>query len=260
MFGGAFNVGININADKIIYNDLVPPLADLMKAFRDNSKEDILKYIDTTIAKFKLSKTNKEAYYNFREYYNKNNSCDDGKKNNPLDLFILSCFSFSNYISFSYNYKKFNSSAGTNRSHYTKDMKNNLILFKDKMDKIDLTILNNSFEELDYDADAFYYLDPPYFLTDATYNKFWNESKEKELLKILSQANFKFALSNVIEYNGKTNNLLKEAVKENNWNVIPIESDYRTNSSNQKKRIKNNEVLVINYEKPTIQKGLDEWR
>jgi adenine-specific DNA-methyltransferase len=126
-------------------------------------------------------------------------------------------------------------------------MKNNLILFKDKMDKMDLIILNKSFEELDYDADAFYYLDPPYLLTNATYNTFWDESKEEYLLKILSQANFKFALSNVIEYNGKTNNLLKEAVKENNWNVIPIESDYSNNTPNQKKRVKNNEVLITNY-------------
>lgn len=239
VFGGGFNIGINIDTNKVIYNDIVSPLADLMKAFRDNSKEDILEYVDLTIDTFKLSKTNKEEYYNFRDYYN-------NKSNNPLDLFVLSCFSFNHDIRFNNN-GEFNKAAGTNRSHYTKNIKNNLIRFKDKIDNMNISILNKSFEELNYNNNVFYYFDPPYLLTDADYGKYWDEAKEENLLNILSENNFKFALSNVIEYDGKTNNLLKKAVEDNNWNVIPIESDYSNSSYQKKKRIKNNEVLITNY-------------
>lgn len=45
----------------------------------------------------------------------------------------------------------------------------------------------------------------------------------------------------------KNNELLKKAVTDNNWNVIPIESDYSNSSYQKKKRIKNNEVLITNY-------------
>lgn len=239
VFGGGFNVGININANKVIYNDIVSPLADLMKAIRDNSKEDILEYIDSTIDTFKLSKTNKEEYYNFRDYYN-------NESTNPLDLFILSCFSFNHVIRFNNN-GEFNKAAGTNRSHYTKNMKNNLIRFKDKMDNMNILILNKSFEELNYNNNAFYYFDPPYILTHADLEKDWNKTNENKLLNVLSKNNFKFALSNVIEYDGKINELLKEAIDKNNWNVIPIESDYSNSNFNKKKRTKNNEVLITNY-------------
>lgn len=239
VFGGGFNVGININSDKIIYNDIITPLSDLMLVFKENNINYILEYIDTTIKDFGLSKTNKEAFYNFRDYYNY-------ESNNALDLYVLICFSFNHDMRF--NLKGlFNHPAGTNRSHYTKNMKNNLIKFKDKINNIELTIYNKSFDKLNYNEDSFYYFDPPYLLTDATYGKKWDKTDETKLLNILSENNFKFALSNVIEYDGKTNNLLKKAIEDNNWNVIPIESDYSNSSYQKKKRIKNNEVLITNY-------------
>lgn len=240
VFGGGFNVGINVNADKIIYNDIITPLSDLMRAFKENNEKDILNYIDDTIKGFNLSKSNKEAFYNFRDYYN-------DESTNPLDLFILTCFSFNHTMEF--NLKgKCNISAGTNRSHFTQNMRNNLIKFKNRMDNIELEIYNKSFDELNYNNSSFYYFDPPYLLSLTAYSRrYWDKTSENKLLNILSQNKFKFALSNVIEYDDKINDLLKEAVNKNNWNVIPIESDYSNSSYQKKKRIKNNEVLITNY-------------
>lgn len=240
VFGGGFNVGINVNSDKVIYNDIITPLSDLMLVFKENNKEDILNYIDTTIKEFNLSKTNKESFYNFRDYYN-------NESKNALDIFIIICFSFNHTMEF--NLKgKCNISAGTNRSHFTQNMRDNFIKFKNKMDNMNLTILNKSFDELNYNENSFYYFDPPYILSLTAYSRrYWDEAKEEKLLNILSENNFKFALSNVIEYDGKTNELLKKAVEDNNWNVIPIESDYSNSSYQKKKRIKNNEVLITNY-------------
>jgi DNA adenine methylase Dam len=251
VFGGGFNVGINTNSDKIIYNDIITPLSNLILAFKENNINDILEYIDSTIKDFNLSKTNKEAFNNFRDYYNY-------ESNNALDLYVLICFSFNHGIRFN-SEGLFNYPSGFNRSHYTKNMKNNLIKFKDKIDSMNITVLNKAFDELNYNSDSFYYFDPPYLLTDASYGGNWREKSENKLLNILSQNNFKFALSNVIEYDGKTNDLLKQTISKNNWNVIPIESDYSNSSYQKKKRVKNNEVLITNYEKPTIQKGLNEW-
>lgn len=240
VFGGGFNVGINVNSYKTIYNDIITPLSDLMLAFKENNMDDILKYLDTTIKEFDLTKTNKEAFYSFRDYYN--NDSD-----NALDLFLITCFSFNHTIEFNLN-GKCNISAGTNRSHFTKNMRNNLIRFKHKMNNMNLTILNKSFEELNYNDNSFYYFDPPYLLSLTAYSRrYWNKLNENKLLNILSENDFKFALSNVIEYDGKTNDLLKNAVDENDWNVIPIESDYSNSSYQKKERIKNNEVLITNF-------------
>ena len=242
VFAGGFNVGINMNTDTIIYNDVISPLCDLMKALRDNDRENILEYIDSTIREFNLSKTNKEEFYTFRDYYN-------NESNNSLDLFILSCFSFNHDIRFN-NDGKFNKAAGTNRSHFTKNMRNNLIKFKDKMDSMDLKIYNMSFEDIKYDSNCFYYFDPPYLLTDADYNLGWDESKEEQLISLLDGADFKFALSNVLTYNDLKNESLIELVENNdNLNVISINSNYSNCSYHKKKRTKENEVLITNYVK-----------
>ena len=33
LFGGGFNVGVNVNADKVVYNDICTELVDLMRYF-----------------------------------------------------------------------------------------------------------------------------------------------------------------------------------------------------------------------------------
>ena len=43
VFGGGFNVGINIDADKIIYNDINPFVVELIKSFRHIECVDYLK-------------------------------------------------------------------------------------------------------------------------------------------------------------------------------------------------------------------------
>ena len=61
MFGGGFNVGINSSASKIIYNDQLTPLVDLFKYLQDNSCNDIINYIETTIEENNLKKHEKEG-------------------------------------------------------------------------------------------------------------------------------------------------------------------------------------------------------
>ena len=70
LFGGGFNVGINVEANKIIYNDQITPLVDLFNCFKNNSIENIINYLEKTIKINELSKTNKESFIKFRENYN----------------------------------------------------------------------------------------------------------------------------------------------------------------------------------------------
>lgn len=131
----------------------------------------------------------------------------------------------------------------------------NIKLFSEKIKSQQIVFMNKDFKLVKSDdfKEPFYYCDPPYLLGDASYNENggWNLEKEKELLKYLkglSEKGIKFALSNVIEHKGKTNNALLEWAMSNKFNIIYIDKNY--SNSNYQSTAKNNqtsEVLITNY-------------
>lgn len=70
LFGGGFNVGINVNADHIIYNDICKQVVGFLKYLQGSNIEEVLQKIDSYIDKYELTKENKEGYLLFREEYN----------------------------------------------------------------------------------------------------------------------------------------------------------------------------------------------
>ncbi len=72
LFGGGFNVGANVQARRIIYNDIVIPVVELLEYIKKNKIEDLLTEIDTYIDKYNLSKENKDGFLELRNDYNSN--------------------------------------------------------------------------------------------------------------------------------------------------------------------------------------------
>lgn len=253
MFGGGFNVGINSNDSKIIYNDQLTPLVELFKYLQEHPCDEIVSYIENTIEEFNIKKSEKEGFLKFRDRYNKGDKF-------PLDLYILMSFSFNYQFRFNNN-GEYNNPHGTNRSSFTKNMKARLIKYIEVLKEKNIVFLNKDFMELDYSIlteNSFVYCDPPYLITTGSYNdgnrgfKNWTIKEEKSLLKLLKKLDkkdIKFALSNVTVHDGKQNDLLIDWIKNNEFNAININSDY-SNSNYHKKnngKEKNKEVLVINY-------------
>ena len=96
------------------------------------------------------------------------------------------------------------------------------------------------------------YCDPPYLITCASYNEQdgWNVQKEKELLNLLDELNnngIKFALSNVLENKGKSNDILKEWSKK--YNIHHLNKSYGNCNYHTKDKSINStiEVLITNY-------------
>ena len=58
IFGGGFNVGINFDANQIIYNDCNFKVKELLEMFRNYETIDLYKYIVSMIKKYKLEKNN----------------------------------------------------------------------------------------------------------------------------------------------------------------------------------------------------------
>ena len=247
MFSGGFNVGINVDSKKTICNDINSFIIDLYKELYKEPINNVLGHIQNRIDEYGLSKENEEGFKKFRIYYN--------KTKNPIDLYTLSCYSFNYQFRFN-NDKEYNNPFGRNRSQFSENMRNNLILFTEKLKNMNIEFSSEQFDKLnleDLTDKDFVYCDPPYLITTGSYNdgnrgfKDWKEEEELKLYDMLDNLNdkhIKFALSNVIEHKGKENKLLKGWSKK--YKVIYLTSDY-SNSSYNTKRDKSIEVLIVNY-------------
>ena len=99
------------------------------------------------------------------------------------------------------------------------------------------------------------YLNPPYLITCATYNKQggWNEATEKDLLEFLDELHaryIRFALSNVLHSKGKENQLLIKWLDKNydKYTEIPLHHSYSNSNYQMKdKKSTSEEVLIIDY-------------
>lgn len=248
LFSGGGNVGINVDARKVYFNDLNVKINEVFRYFQGKTPQEVLDKIQLRIDDYKLSKTNEEGFLKFRADYNENPT--------PLDLYTLVSFSFNYQFRFNNN-MQYNNPFGRNRSHFSERMASNLTKFVTRLNNIDATFTDKYFTEFDTSMltnDSFVYADPPYFITTGSYNDGnrgfvnWTQTQEKELYNFLDELNsrgIKFAMSNVTDHKGRSNDILKEWSKK--YHVIQLDYNYKNSSHNTVAK-DSTEVLIINYE------------
>lgn len=245
LFSGGANVGINVNANLIIFNDINKKINDLFTWLQGKDPKAVIDQIKSVIEKYSLSETNKTGFLRLRKDYN--------NKPTSLKLYTLVSYSFNYQFRFN-NDGKFNGSFGKNRSRFTKNMKNNLIKFINRLNNIKAVFTTKSFNKLKPEkltSKSFVYVDPPYLLADAAYNKNWSSINELELYGLLNGLNkhhVKFALSNVLVHQGHVHRLLRDWATKHEYFVYTMNYSY-TNSSYHRRRLPSKEVLVTNYAK-----------
>jgi len=247
VFSGGGNVGVNVNANKIICNDINKPVIDWCNECLNRDSEDFLEELDNVIKRYGLSKTNQEGFLSIREDYNNGH-------NSPVMFYAMLTHAFNYQIRFNSS-GGYNMPFGKNRSSFNLSLRKKFTSFVDRLKEIDITFTNSDFRDINLDKlqkDDLVYCDPPYLITTASYNEQdgWNESREIELLEILDnvdKAGSRFALSNVLENKGKVNDILVEWTKK--YNVHHLNYDYSNSSYQTKDRTKNStkEVLITNY-------------
>lgn len=251
LFCGGCNVGVNVRAERTVFNDNIPYLIDLYQAFSAHTWEEIVNYIERRIEEFHLSLTNEEGYKALRQAYN--------EQRNPLDLFVLVAYSFNHQIRFN-NSHRFNNPFGRERSHFNAVMKANLSAFVSRLHEQNIAFTCCDFERFDFaglGVRDLVYCDPPYLITTGTYNDGrrgftgWNEAQERKLLETLDglqERGISFALSNVLEHRGKTNTILAGWIARRGYTVNYLNKNY-SNSNYQITHREGTsvEVLVVNY-------------
>lgn len=247
LFSGGANVGINVKAERICCNDINQVVIDWCNECLNRSSEDLLTELEQIIHKYDLSKTNEEGFKRIRTDYNLGNKT-------PMMFYAMLTHAFNYQIRF--NQKgEYNMPFGRDRSSFNPSLKKKFIEFVDHLKTINITFTNFDYIDLKthkLKENDFVYADPPYLITTAAYNEQdgWNEKREKELLYVLDYLNLhkvKFALSNVLESKGKTNDILIEWSKK--YNVHRLNFNYANSSYHTKDRNKNStvEVLITNY-------------
>lgn len=271
LFCGGCNVGINLNCNKVVFNDNNQQLIGILDAFKNLEKEEIFVFIFKTIEQYNLSLVSKYGYkyydcdsssglgsYN-REGFNKlrndfnNRTCKDEKY--YLLLYVLMIYSFNNQLRFN-GRGDFNLPVG--KRDFNSRMQKKMGAFIDRIKSADYVFLSKDFRNIDVDEcneKSFFYVDPPYLITCATYNEQdgWNEQDEDDLLQYLDNLhnnNIRFALSNVIEHKGKVNKILKNWIEnnKNKYKMIDLNFNYKnSNYHSLKDESVTREVLIINY-------------
>ena len=269
LFAGGGNVGINSSSSKVIFNDSNDRLIELIRFIRDTDTAMLLDKLDHIVAEYGLSNTslygysyydcnsskglaeyNKEKFLELREDFN--SGIFSGKIDYAL-LYILMVYSFNNQIRF--NRKgEFNLPVG--KRDFNSKMRSKLILFSEELKSKDIQFMKKDFRNIsleDFSPNTFIYCDPPYLVTNATYNEngMWTDSDEKALLKFLDSADkkgFKFALSNVLESKNKRNSILDEWIKERKYYCNYLNKNYSNSNYHRKnKESISEEVLITNY-------------
>ncbi len=271
LFCGGCNVGINVNCSRVQFNDSNSCLIGLLAMMKRLSKEEIFNWVFQAIEKYGLSLVSENGY----EYYHCESSSglgsynkagfnrlrDDFNKKEEKDdeyylmLYLLIVYSFNNQIRF--NRKgEFNLPVG--KRDFNVKMQAKLQAFLDRIKSGDYQFTNLDFREIDlenFTEKSFFYADPPYLITCATYNEQagWTEEDERDLLEFLEKLDKKgirFALSNVLESKGKKNEILSEWIEKNKkFKAIPLDYSYSNSNYHTKQRESvTKEVLVVNYE------------
>jgi len=243
IFGGGFNVGINMKAERIIYNDINPFVQRLIKSFSTDTYK-YLAYINKLIKQYKLAPDYKEGYHLLREKYN---SIPLEYRDSQM-LYTLILYGFQQQIRFNSDYE-FNNPCG---SRWFNDcLLSKFISFARCSRSKNIDYRNVNFEQLlpEIQSLDFVYADPPYRSTLGVYNdgkrgfEGWTIDHERKLCEFLDRVSAKgskFMLSYVLKVDDFYNIDVENWANSHNYKIINVDAT-------QGRYNNRNEVLIVNY-------------
>lgn len=264
-FLGGGSVFLNVEAKKYVVNDIDKNVINLHKYLHRQSHnansffekvKKITKNYDLSRSffesvipqnyKIRWPKTyyaefNRSGYLKLRRNYNMSD------KKEPIQLYLLLIYGFNRM--FRFNSKgDFNIPVGNVdfNNNVVNALKNYFLAIKERNVEYQNCGFDRFLSSQKIGKNDFLYIDPPYLITATEYNKLWKDADELDLLNTLDKLNgkgVKFALSNVTNYKGKTNDILINWMKK--YNVYNIKSNYINYHDNGKKDLR--EVLITNY-------------
>lgn len=262
-FVGGGSVFMNVEADEFLLNDFNKHVIMIhqMLCSYCGREEDFFKKIFSLIREYGLTSrflginghgcnttgkgesnvVNRNAYYRMRNDFN-----SGGTKDTML-LYLLVVYGFNHMIRFN-NAGEFNLPVGNldfNANAYNA-LNDYFVQTGEKRPQWQSKDFSDFLSGIDFCKDDLVYLDPPYLISSSEYNKMWDEECEYKLLEVMDKLDAKgarFAVSNVVSYRGRRNDIFGEWAKK--YDIHPISSNYISYQDNSRKEC--GEVLVTNY-------------
>lgn len=250
LFAGSATVATNTRSKKIIINEEDKFLLGIYKALSITPPDEAWEKVFSIVNKYELSAENEQGYYTCRAEYNKI----------PYEERVMQYW----YWGLALVYHSFNRSTvqhnlkGEYNAPFGKEkcileiVKKRFFPFAHKLYEGNFEFLNLSYKQVPIYENAFYYVDPPYLASTATYNKKWTEEDEIELyalLDIYHEQGIKWMLSNVLENNGVKNPILTEWMRKSKgkYKMFYLDRTYNTSNFRRKNSGKTVEIVVVNY-------------
>lgn len=277
LFCGGATVGLNTECGEVYFIDNDPMVIGLLKFFKKQKFEDLVSKIETIIEKYGLSNSYRNGFKYYKDIINEKNK-NNGLKaynyngfyklrndyNSLVDknseyaftmLYTLLLYGFNNDLRF--NTKgEFNLPVGKTDFNYTNV--NKLRKYLNKVKNLKTHYICADFDskkvkQILNDAD-FIYMDPPYLITNATYNESnrWNNLCEHRLLNLMDELivnNKRFILSNVLSKKGSMNEPLYYWTQKNyeKIEIHHMKYSYSSASYNKKNREGKEDEIIVTW-------------
>ncbi len=241
LFGGGFNVGINIDDKEVFYNDANYFVRDLVESFQKNDTYQYLLYIRKISRRFDLKASYAEGFLAARKYYNSL----PANVRDPRLLYTVLLYGFQQQLRFNSRHE-FNNPVGMR--WFNDRVLAKMISFSRKIKEGSFTFSAEDFLSLEPQIlkGDFVYMDPPYRLTRGSYNDGkrgfggWDIQTERKLLDFADRLDKKdafFMISYVVEHGGEFNDIVNAWVADQGYKTIEISAQ----------NIRRKEILIVNY-------------
>lgn len=265
LFSGGGVVGINVANlfhKKVVFNDKNEQVIKFFNYLNQTSLEKILGELSFYTNYYHLSHTsekgydfynvssneglktiNKESYVKLRNDYNQHQFDEN------ILFYLLIIYGFNNQIRFNKR-GEFNNSVG--KRDFNDRMKKKLFDFYHILQTNQLQFKNQDFRNIqNVTQNDFVYIDPPYRISDASYNgkNKWSLQDDMDLFKYadeLDQKGIKFAMSNVFQHKNKENEALIEWSKKYQIKYLNFNYQYSNYRAKYDKQ-STIEVFITNY-------------
>lgn len=270
LFCGGGDVGANVQARTVVFNDIDRNVVALLRTFAQTDPDRLIGAIDAIIAHYGLSDTFRKGYGHYaadsargladvnREAFlalrHDLNAMRPDTARYMQTLYTTIVYAFNNQIRFN-SAGEYNLPVG--KRDFNARMRLKLGKFAERLAALDYRFSAHDFENFNFTSltpEDLVYADPPYLITCASYNENggWTRERERALytkLDNLHAAGIRFALSNVLESKGRRNSILAEWLAQrpeytvNHLNFNYTNSNYHTKG----RREVCDEVLITNY-------------
>ncbi len=274
LFCGGCNVGLNVPANRVVYNDIDQNLLYLYNTLKNLDEASVFEWVYQIIDQYQLSLVSKNGYafyhcdgstglaeYNREKFLRLRAELNRRIKEGPWDYYfyilyyVTIVYAFNNQIR--YNRKgEYNLPVG--KRDFNAQMQQKLSAFIARIQEQDCQFTCRDFRQVDTEhlsPKDFVYADPPYLITCATYNERggWGERDELDLLAFLDglhRDHVRFALSNVLRSKGRENRILLNWLSDHReYTAIPLRYSYSNSNYHTKDRTSSSEeVLIVNYQ------------